>query len=73
MARQAQKTANKSGPREVGLFLDMLAAERGAGANTLDAYARDLDDLAGWLSTRKRAVKDAGTDDLRAYLAALAS
>ena len=28
------------------LFLDMLAAERGAAANTLAAYRRDLDDFA---------------------------
>ena len=33
------------------LFLDMLAAERGAGANTLDAYRRDLADLAAFLGT----------------------
>ena len=29
-----------------GLFLDMLAAEQGAGANTLSAYRRDLEDLS---------------------------
>jgi len=28
------------------LFLDMLAAERGASANTLDAYRRDLADFS---------------------------
>ena len=27
--------------REIALFLDMMAAERGAAANTLDAYRRD--------------------------------
>ena len=32
--------------RLVELFLDMLAAERGAAANTLAAYRRDLDDFA---------------------------
>ena len=30
----------------IDLFLDMLAAERGAAANTLDAYRRDLDDFS---------------------------
>ena len=30
----------------VELFLDMLAAERGAGANTLGAYRNDLEDLS---------------------------
>ncbi|RAU23097.1 tyrosine recombinase [Paramagnetospirillum kuznetsovii] len=31
--------------RHTESFLEMLAAERGAAANTLDAYRRDLDDL----------------------------
>ena len=33
----------------VELFLDMLAAERGAGQNTLDAYRNDLADLGSHL------------------------
>lgn len=72
MARQAKKPARSSGATEAGLFLDMLAAERGAGANTLDAYARDLDDLAGWLAGKGIAIKDASTENLRGYLSALA-
>lgn len=58
--------------RLTSLFLDMVAAERGGAANTLEAYARDLDDLTGYLATRKRTVLSAATVDLRAYLAALA-
>jgi integrase/recombinase XerD len=54
------------------LFLDMVAAERGGAANTLEAYARDLDDLTGYLATRNRTVSSASTTDLRSYLAALA-
>ncbi len=30
-------------------FLDMLAAERGAARNTLDAYQRDIDDYLEFL------------------------
>ncbi len=30
----------------IELFLDMLAAERGASVNTLDAYRRDLEDFS---------------------------
>jgi integrase/recombinase XerD len=56
----------------IELFLDMLAAERGAGANTLDAYRNDLDDLAAHLRTAGRTVSDATTDDLRGFLASLA-
>ena len=33
----------------INLFLDMLAAEQGAGANTLDAYRRDLTDFSEFL------------------------
>jgi integrase/recombinase XerD len=53
------------------LFLDMVAAERGSAANTLEAYSRDLDDLAGYLATRDRTISSATTADLRAYLAML--
>jgi len=53
------------------LFLDMLAAERGAGANTLDAYRRDLSDLAAHLAIDGRSLAGADTGDLRGYLAAL--
>src|SRR5262245_53880223 len=50
------------------LFLDMLAAERGAALNTLAAYRRDLDDFAAFLAHAGRRVADASSDDLRAYL-----
>ncbi len=49
----------------------MIAAERGASANTLDAYRRDLEDYLGWLGDRSRGAHDAGADDVRSYLAAL--
>jgi integrase/recombinase XerD len=55
----------------VGLFLDMLAAERGASANTLAAYTRDLDALLAYLGSRGRKLSNATTDDLRGYLASL--
>ena len=44
----------------------MLAAERGAAKNTLDAYRRDLEDAAGRLVKRKKPLEAAETDDLRA-------
>ncbi len=46
----------------------MEAAERGAAANTLDAYRRDLDDCAGFLARDGIALEQADADDLRAYL-----
>ncbi|PWC34409.1 site-specific tyrosine recombinase XerD [Azospirillum sp. TSO35-2] len=53
----------------VDAFLDMLTAERGAAVNTRLAYERDLADLGRWLAQRGLPLEDAGTEDLRAYLA----
>ena len=49
----------------------MLAVERGASANTLDAYERDLEDFISFLRARDRAPDEAQSDDLRAYLTQL--
>jgi len=57
--------------RFVALFLDMVAAERGAAANTIAAYTADLADLAGFLAVRGVTLPSATTADLAAYLAAL--
>ena len=57
--------------RLVALFIDMLAAERGAAINTQAAYQRDLGSLAVFLQSRKTDLSAAAADDLRAYLAEL--
>jgi integrase/recombinase XerD len=56
-----------SDARLIELFLDMLAAERGASRNTLDAYRRDLEDFAAAATPGI-----AGSDDIRDYLGELA-
>jgi integrase/recombinase XerD len=56
----------------IELFLEMLAAERGAGSNTLAAYGRDLADFSTHLASLKRTVAIATTDDVRGYLGRLA-
>jgi integrase/recombinase XerD len=56
----------------IELFLDMLAAERGASANTLDAYRRDLTDFSADQGKAGGNIATATTDGLRAYLARLA-
>lgn len=53
------------------LFLDMLAAERGAAANTIDAYRRDLDDYAAYLGQEKVAAPNATADTVRGFLVSL--
>jgi integrase/recombinase XerD len=50
----------------------MLAAERGAGNNTLAAYRSDLEDFSHSLKDAGRSVVKANTDDLRTYLGELA-
>ncbi|HEX3938253.1 MAG TPA: site-specific tyrosine recombinase XerD [Xanthobacteraceae bacterium] len=63
--------ARHTDERLIALYLDMLAAERSAGKNTLAAYGRDLEDVAQFLAGTGRSVATAKTDDLRAYLADL--
>src|SRR6516165_6500704 len=55
----------------INLFLDMLAAEQGAGTNTLDAYRRDLTDLSEYLTRSRQTFVAVDTDGLRGYLADL--
>ena len=62
------RPARSSDATLIELFLDMLAAERGAGENTLAAYARDLADFSAHLAGAKRSLADATTEDIRAYL-----
>jgi integrase/recombinase XerD len=56
-------------PPSAEAFLEMLAAERGAAALTLDAYGRDLADFAGFLG--RTPIDAADESDLRRYLARL--
>ena len=51
-----------------GLFLDMLAAEQGAGENTLDAYRRDLADFSDFACRVRSSFKATDTQLLRDYL-----
>lgn len=52
-------------------FLNMLSAERGSAANTLDAYARDLADCAAFMKTRGVELHRACAADLQDYIAHL--
>jgi len=51
-------------------FLEMMSAERGAAANTLQSYRRDLEDAGEAISGD---LAQAGNDAIRAYLAGLAA
>jgi integrase/recombinase XerD len=52
-------------------FLAMLAAERGAATNTLEAYRRDLDDYLASLAAGRLALLSASPEAIRSYLANL--
>ena len=57
--------------RAIEAFLEMMSAERGAAANTVAAYRRDLLDFAGFAADRGVTAAAAGADDVRAYLGAM--
>ena len=52
-------------------FCDSLWLEDGLSRNTLDAYRRDLDQFAHWLTERECHLPSADNKDLQAYLAHL--
>jgi integrase/recombinase XerD len=70
--RGTARGGRNSSERLTALYLDMLAAERGAGKNTLAAYGRDLADFTEHLAGSGRSIATASTEDLRAYLGELA-
>lgn len=55
----------------IALFLDAIAAERGAALNTLLAYRRDLKAFDAFLGDRCQNFAQAGRDDIEAYLSEL--
>ncbi len=61
------------GRAHIESFLEMMSAERGAAENTLNAYARDLEDLGDFLGARGVRVTTATSADLSAYLGHLAA
>src|SRR6202165_4752769 len=67
------RSSKTSDAKLINLFLDMLAAEQGAGPNTLDAYRRDLEDFSGFLVGSGQGFAGVETQMLRDYLADLDS
>jgi integrase/recombinase XerD len=52
----------------VGAFLEMMSAERGAAANTIAAYRRDLSNYAGFVAAKKQSLLDCPRETVTAYL-----
>ena len=59
--------------RQLDLFIESLAAERGAARNTQDAYRRDLSDYIDYLARARSEPALATIDSLRDYLGALSA
>src|SRR6266702_4694200 len=64
-------SSKSSDAKLINLFLDMLAAEQGAGDNTLDAYRRDLADFSEFIAPTGQGFAGVETQALRDYLADL--
>ena len=71
---RAAQTASTNGNDNGSLleaFLEMMAVERAAAANTLKNYSRDLARFAGFAKARGETLSTAGADDIAAWLAEL--
>lgn len=71
-ATKRRSQGSRASATSIEAFLDMLAAERGASRNTLEAYARDLVAFDDFLARQGGAVAGAARADVKAYLAHLA-
>ncbi len=65
----ATLSAEGADRRRIATFLEARAAERGAAANTQEAYARDLSDFSAWLARRGTPLLETARGDIEAYLA----
>lgn len=61
-------TVQARGLRLVERFLEMMAAERGASANTIAAYRRDLEAYAAHVGKRGTDLKSCGPDEIKSHL-----
>jgi integrase/recombinase XerD len=71
----AKTVAPEAAPlsRHIEAFLEMMAAERGAAANTLSSYGRDLRDFAAYARRVGLAPEAADAAAVRGYLSGLAA
>ena len=72
MAGGGKPRGPRAGFRHIESFLEMMAAERGAAANTIHAYRTDLEKFAAFAAQRSTAVQESDSAMIRAYLGDLA-
>ncbi len=64
-------SSTNSDTRFVGQFIEMMVAERGASANTVAAYQRDLNDFLGFLTASGQSVRAVERSDIERFLVSL--
>jgi integrase/recombinase XerD len=64
----AERKQKNGGASEFAAFLDMLAAERGAAAHTIEAYTRDLAEFNAFLAAKGKTPRTAPADTVREFL-----
>ena len=57
----------------IDAFLEMMSAERGAAKNTIEAYRRDLEDYAAFLSSKQAQPTTAAREHVVGYLSSLSA
>lgn len=67
----AAEKSRAANARLVEAFLEMMAVERAAAANTLKNYGRDLERFSQFALTRGETLETAGADDIAAWLETL--
>jgi len=67
----AERALPADGAGLIENFLDMMSSERGASANTLAAYRRDLLDFGASLARAGRTFRSANAADVKRYVASL--
>jgi integrase/recombinase XerD len=70
-ARRGKLIMPASGPDQMQAFLAMMASERGAADNTVQAYRRDIGDFLQFLDGRGRTPATTEPADISAYLRAM--
>mgnify|MGYP001158146366 CR=1 FL=1 len=55
--------------RHIEIFIEMMAAERGASKNTLEAYLADLREFEVFMFRRNRNIEAADARNIKDYLA----
>lgn len=70
-AKKQRRLEQDDDARLIGVFLEMMAVERAAAANTLKNYGRDLERFSNFVNARGEALLTAGADDISAWLSDL--